>query len=33
VSQQNTFTGRLTAQMFDQVFLRAKELSELPSSG
>ncbi|MDR8409954.1 uracil-DNA glycosylase [Nonomuraea sp. 3-1Str] len=26
-SQQNTFTGRVTAQMLDDVFLRARELS------
>jgi uracil-DNA glycosylase family 4 len=29
-SQQNTFTGRLTEQMTDDVLLRAKELAGLP---
>ena len=28
VSQQNTFTGRLTPEMFDEVLLRARELGE-----
>lgn len=28
VSQQNTFTGRLTPQMFDDVLLRAREISD-----
>jgi uracil-DNA glycosylase len=27
VSQQNTFTGRLTVEMFDEVLERAKEIS------
>ena len=31
VSQQNTFTGRLTPAMFDDVLRRARELADLPS--
>jgi uracil-DNA glycosylase family 4 len=31
-SQQNTFTGKLTAPMFDSVFARARELISPPSS-
>jgi len=29
-SQQNTFTGRLTAQMMAAVLARARELADLP---
>jgi uracil-DNA glycosylase family 4 len=32
-SQQNTFTGRLTAAMTDEVLLRARELAGLPAPG
>ena len=29
-SQQNTFTGKLTEAMMDEVFVRARELADLP---
>jgi uracil-DNA glycosylase family 4 len=32
-SQQNTFTGKLTVEMTDAVFLRARELAGLPGPG
>jgi uracil-DNA glycosylase family 4 len=31
VSQQNTFTGKLTEDMFDAVLIRARELAQLPT--
>ena len=32
-SQQNTFTGKLTPEMLDEVFVRARELADLPPPG
>ncbi len=33
VSQQNTFTGRLTPAMFDEVLARAREICDSPAKG
>ena len=33
VSQQNTFTGRLTPRMLDDVLLRARDLAGLSTPG
>ena len=31
-SQQNTFTGKLTEPMLDDVLLQAREIADLPSA-